>query len=106
MIELRRFAVVAFSCIAFVCAAAVPSTASAAKVKPLCDPCHEQVISEEGADVHSSPGGSVIGWVEVETEVYVFESADKGIWCNVKFENGPNKGNGGWVLCEDLGDGF
>jgi hypothetical protein len=94
VIKLGRSTLVAL-CVALACAVFIPATASAL-----------QVTNEEGADVHSSPAGRVIGWVEVETEVTVLESADNGIWCNVKFDNGPNRGNGGWVLCGDLGDGI
>jgi hypothetical protein len=88
-------------CVAFACVAVAPSAASAGEVEPDCTSCIRYIENPEGADVHSSPGGPVIGWVEWGTEVYVISSPE-GVWCNVRFEDGPNKGNGGWILCGDL----
>ena len=88
------------ACVALSCVAAVPATAGP---PPPCSKCLLYVDNESGADVHSAPKGEVIGWVAFSTQVYVWESVDSGVWCNVRFETGPNKGNSGWVLCGDLG---
>jgi len=60
------------------------------------------IVNEKRAYVHNEPNGRVIGWIKVGIEVYVLESAE-ATWCKVLIENGPNAGNGGWVLCTDLG---
>ncbi|HEV7938247.1 MAG TPA: hypothetical protein VGP18_09525 [Solirubrobacteraceae bacterium] len=88
-------------CGALACAAVAPSAAIAGPPPP-CTKCIQFIENLAGADVHSSPGGPVIGHAEYGIEVYVLEAADEDDWCNVRFEDGPNKGNGGWILCGDL----
>jgi hypothetical protein len=94
-VKRTRVLAILAACIALACVAIVPATASA------CSHCSLQITKSGGAEVHSSPGGTVIGHFVQWTPVYVIESADSGVWCNVQDEETLGAG---WVLCADLGE--